>query len=613
MIKRRNGCCELFQENTIHKLTSLYKVGRPESLKPLTRQELTLLYGAPTGKVMSKNPEFEDTSRIQSSQPTWFGFATRELQSSKRVRIRIRWGRVFAALVIMGVGLWFTKSWGLYYFFKQVREFEDVSFVDMILFPANRGSVRIEQGNYQVEQGKLALEREDYRRAYGLLREGVARSPDNIEGRQLLARIYSGWRPDLAAVLLVEGIEAGKADPDYVRMMSMLLLGQKQDDTILKLSEQLLSDDTLSPEVRQIVSVSRLQSAMMTGQFDLVRKLFEESDLEQTLDGVILGTQLYARTGQQEMAVRILLSALGSIPEDKSKPLLNQLIATYKLKGDYEKAREIALNMVIKEPLEWRPRVQLIDILSASDKVERRDREIEALLKEHRNDEQAMVALAQLCADYGNVSAAARLYEIALENGYSLSLFSLTLAEAYTQAGEHQMAIDLCNELVREDPEWILTAEGSFNAIRSLAYYGAEDTELGNLYLRNFIGSKRTNANQLYQAARRFRDAGLSAQAMEVLKEAYARDPKNELVLTQLIDVEIDLGIFFSINDHLDALFKLRRPQYAQLESIYDRFQSDRFLFTQDRTRLLSELRSIIDEQSWMNYDIWQPVNQTES
>lgn len=562
---------------------------------------------------MRKNPSSKETTRIESSQSTWFGFATRELHSNKRVRIRIRWGRIVGVMCVLGVSLWLAKSWALYYFFKEVRDFDDVSFVDMIFFPANRSSVRIEQGNYQVDQAKLALEREDYRRAYGLLREGVARSPDNIEGRQLLSRIYSGWRPDLAVELLVDGIEAGKNDADYVRMMSMLLLNQKEDAQMIELSGELLADQSLDEEVRQIISVSRLQSAILTGKFDVVRDLFEGSNLNQTMDGVVLGTQLYARTGQHEKAAGILLAALRAVPDESATPLLNQLVSTYKLAKDYERAREVAISLVVRDPLEWAPRIQLIDILSVSEMTDRRDREIQALLKENRNDEQAMIALAQLCADYGNVDAAARLYEIALENGFSLSLFSLTLAEAYTQAGEFQKAIDLCNELVREDPEWILTAEGSFNAIRSIAHFGADDTELGSLYLRNFITSQRTNSNQLYQAARRFRDTNRPHEAMIILNEAYIRDPKNEQVLAALIDVEIELGIFFSISDHLNALFELRRPIYSLLESIYERLQSDRFLYTEERDLLLSKLSSIIAEQNAMDWEIWKPNRPSDS
>jgi tetratricopeptide (TPR) repeat protein len=500
---------------------------------------------------------------------------------------------------------WIAKSWALYHFFKDVREFEDVAFTDMILFPMNRSNVRIQQGDYQIDQGKAALEREDYRRAYALLREGVVRSPANLEGRMLLAQIYAGWRPDLAAELLVEGIEEGKNDAGYVRLMLMLLLAQKEDAQILELTESLMAED-LPPDIMQVLAVSRLQSSMMRGRFDIVRQLFEETNLSQTMDGVMLGIQLYQRAGRDELAVEILKSAINAIPKENSDPLYSQLLGVLKDQEMYTEAREVALELVIRNPLDWTPRVRLIDILSASELYERRDREIEALIKEHRNDEQAMIALTQLAAEYGNMSAASRLYEIALENGYSLGLFSLTLAEAHIQADNHERAIDLCNELIREDPAWMLNSESSFNAIRSLAYFGKGDPELGNLYLKNFIGSKRANANQLFFAARRFRDRGFVEQARRILEEAYAREPNNELILATFIEVEMSLGVYFSLEDHLNALLTLRRPDYDLIGNIHETLQSDRFLYTENRLQLLESLAGILDEQSQMDWEIWE-------
>lgn len=281
----------------------------------------------------------------------------------------------------------------------------------------------------------------------------------------------------------------------------------------------------------------------------------------------------------------------------------------------YDRAREAALELVIRNPMEWRPRILLIDILSASDRTARRDREIESMLQQHRNDEQAMTTLAQLCAEYGNVRAASRLYEIALENGYSLSLFSLTLAEAYVNNGQYERAIDLCNELVREDPSWLLNAESSFNAIRSLAYFNSGDPELGGLYLKNFLDSRRTNVNQLYQAARSFRKYEFDQEALQILENAYSRDDNNERVLSMLIDVEMDLGVYFSIDEHLNRLFELRRPDYELIESIHHRLQSDRFLFTEDRVGLLRKLEDILAERERMDWDIWerQPAEVAES
>ncbi len=550
----------------------------------------------------SKEPATE-SPRIYSA---WFGFAQRELHPGRTIRIRIRWGRVATAFLALCLIAWMGKSWGLYLFFKKARNFEDVSFMDMVVFPMNRGNVRVQQGDYQIEQAKNALEREDYNRAFRILREGVARSPENVEGRMLLIQLYSGWRPDLAIDLLEDGIDKGIRDADFLRLTSAMLLREKEDQRLLDLSKTLMEED-LPKEINQVVLASRMQSAMQMGKFDIAKELFLETDLENTMDGLLLGTHMYNKTGRPGDAIEVLLSGLKIVPRENATPLYNQLIRIYKDNGMFSEAREFALKLMINNPMKWQPRIQLIDVLSASNMRERRDKEINSVLREYREEEPAMIALAQLSADYGNTEAAARLYEVALENGYNLSLFSLTLAEAFVQAGQNEEAINLCNQLINEDPAWMQNVQGSFNAIRSLAYFGFEDSELGDLYLKSFIESRQTNANQLYQAAKRFRAFEMEEQALRVLQESYNRDSKNEAVLATMIEVEMSLGAFFTLDQHIQDLFNLRRPDYKLIESIHKRLQSDRFLYTRNRDQLLEGLAGMIAEQELMQgWDIWK-------
>ena len=583
---------------TVDKTRILHAIGRHSNRATMSTEQ-------------KNSPENTPQTRSYSA---WMGFATREVKPGKSVKIRIRWGRIAVLMLILGGIGWMGKSWALYYFFREVREFEAVSFADMVMFPLNRAAVRTEQGNYQIEEGKAAMEREDYRRAFSLLREGVARAPSNLEGRMLLAQLYVGWRPDLATELMVDGLDHGQQDVDFVRQTLLLLLSQKEDQKILELTEGLQQQE-LPENILQIVHVARLQASMMTGRYDIVREIFENTAIENTMDGLILGTQLYARSGRPEDAIEVLNSAIATIPPANSGPLKSQLVRILKEEKLYDRAREVALDMVIQDPMEWRSRIQLIDILSASGLQERRDREITALISEHRNSEQAMTTLAQLAADYGNVRAAKRLYELALENGYSLSMFSLSLAEAMVRNGDYRAAIELCNDLVREDPDWIFAAEGGFNAIRSLAYFGDGDNELGNLYLKNFLDSRQASAGQLYQAAVRFEELGLGDQALRILREAYRRDARNEQVLTMLVEVEMSQGAFITLDEHLRALFDLRRPDYDQIEEIHDRLRSDQFLFTEGRVELLDNLARIVSEPRNLDWSIWErtPAEAPES
>ncbi|HKJ90709.1 MAG TPA: tetratricopeptide repeat protein [Oceanipulchritudo sp.] len=551
------------------------------------------------------SPSPSSRSRTVPGRSAWFGLAVREPTSRGSIRIRLRWGRISILFVTLGLFLWLGKSFALFHFFKEVRGFDDVRFVDMILFPANRANVRLQQGNYQVDQGMAALEREDYRRAYSLLREGVARAPDNVEGRLTLARMYTGWRPDLATSLMLDGVVHGKEDPAYVRLLSQLLLDQKKDDQILETTASLLLED-LPDEVRRILMASRVQAAIHRGRFSLVRDLYENTDIGGTLDGLVLGTRLYERVGRTGEAIEVLLSVIQSFPEVELDPVYEQLVSFYRKDGQLEEARETALELVIRNPLEWRHRILLIDILSDSGMTDRRDREIEALLSEHRGNEDSMLALARLCAGYGNTTAASRLYEIALENGYDLGLFTLSLAEAYVTGGQSELAVNLCDELVREDPTWLLTAESTFNAIRSLAYFTSGNAELGNLYLNNFISSRRTTVPQLFHVSRSFRENGLELEAFRILQEAHERKPEDEQILVSLIQMEMHLGSFFALDDHLVHLFSLRRPDYSLLEDIYLQLQTDRFLFTENRVALLEELSEILAEPGSLDWAIWQ-------
>jgi len=554
---------------------------------------------------MKEEHSAEKNRGPRTTSTAWLGLARREITDRRSVRIRILWGRV-AILLGLGLGfLWLGKSAGLYYFFKEVRDFRDVSFFDMILYPANRGAVRVEQGKYQIAQGQEAIERGDFRRAFALLREGVARAPAEIEGRMLLVEIYAGWRPDLAVDIILDGVEYGKHDPDYLRLLNALLLAQKKDRDLLDLTADLLAED-LPEDVQRQLYLSRAQAAIFLGEYDVLRTVFEESDLDTTLDGLLLGTRFYEQTGRSELAVGVLLSVINRFPEANLNPIYQQLVTIYKSMGEYDSAREAALELVIRNPLDWRPRIYLIDILSVSDRLDRRDREIEALLRQHRGNEEAMLALAQMSAGYGNVEAASRLYEIALENGYSLGVFTLTLAEAYISAGMPGRAVQLCNELVREDPTWLTEAEASFNAIRSLAYYSSGDEELGALYLNNFLESRRATAAQLAQASESFDEAGFPLPALRMLEEAYERNASDEIVLARLIDLEMRLGAFFAIEDHLNALFELRRPGYERLREIRDRLTSDRFLYTSNRSDLLDELDRILQERTAAEWEIWQ-------
>jgi len=559
---------------------------------------------------MSKEPasaEPQKDRKTAATTPIWLGFAEKYPTSRGTMRVRLKWGRIGAFMAVMAVMAWMGKSVAFFYFFSQVRDFEEVKFVDMIAFPFNRSAIRVQQGDYQIDQGLEAMEREDYQRAFRLLREGVTRSPENLEGRLTLARIYAGWRPDLAIEVMTDRLELGKDDPDYIRLLTALLIREKKDALLLEITEDLLATDDLPQEIQRVASAARLNVAIARGRFDIAEEVYRTTDIKDTLDCILLGADLYTRIEQPETAVTLLQSVLNAFPDQNLQAVYRKLIQVYRDTGDLRRAREVALEYSIQDPMEWRPRILLVDLLDESGLDERRDREVAAILRQHRNDEQAMMALGQICANQGNEETASRLYELALENDFNLGIFSLILIESYVNAGSFENAIELSNELVRESPDWLTDLESTFNGIRSLAYYGIGNRELGSLYLKNFRESRRTTVGQLYQASRSFVKNGLEDEALTLLLEAFERDGTNEQVLADLIDLQMNLGNSYELAEHIQELIDLRRPSYDLIGSISQRLTSDRFIYTADRQDLLVNLNGISDEPKGIELVIWEP------
>jgi len=270
-----------------------------------------------------------EDSKTPESLPVrskWLGFAELRPTSRGTYRLSLRWGRIFALFIVLGVGAWMGKSVAFYYFFKTVRDFEEVSFNDMILFPLNRSAVRVAQGDYQIRMGEKALEREDYRRALSMLQNGVARSPANLEGRMLLVRLYSGWKPDLALDLLEGGVEYGRENEEFIGIYSLLLSQQRRDDELMELTGNLLADPDLPEEVHQIAAVHRMKTAITHGQFDLAEKTYETTPLEGSAQGLFLVVDLLEKAAEEERAAAVLETIINRFRDDQVGPYYRRLI-----------------------------------------------------------------------------------------------------------------------------------------------------------------------------------------------------------------------------------------------------------------------------------------------
>lgn len=529
----------------------------------------------------------------------FFGLMVQRRGLDGRTQISIRWGRIALVLCALFVVAWLSVATLLFFYFKYKKDFDEVRFSGMLMLPFRLDEHRKEMGNYHIEKGLAAIKEQDYREALRLLRLGVIRAPDNLEGRQVLAGFYEMGikRPDIAAELMLKGLDfGGIEDVEYVKQTLRLLLRHQMDKQIQEIAEKYLPAEPEINDINQIIAFGAANANHLRGNYDRADDYLMNYELLNSVEGLILSAQISWDRGNRTAAITKLEESLNKFPN--TGPILMQLSRYNREEGKIDDARRYAILRNVNDPLSAGPRIELLYIYHESGETEREAREAQRLLKQFRDDEPALQALANFAADTGNIELARRTYEEALENEFSIASFALLLIEAHLVSKDYPGALTFTEELLKERPEWLKTQWAIFNSLRAVASYGNNRPDLGDIYLTDFIEDRTTRPETFLAVARRFSNIDRPQQARRVLMGAYESASSNQKVLAELIRVELELGNTENLNKLLGRYLQMRRPDTGLLLEAYRKLGSDRFIFTKDRESLLLELSAILRESA---------------
>ncbi len=252
----------------------------------------------------------------------------------------------------------------------------------------------------------------------------------------------------------------------------------------------------------------------------------------------------------------------------------------------------------LANPLSAAPRIELLYIYNKSGDVEREERETRRVLQQFRDDPNALQAIANFAADSGNIELARHCYEEALENEFGIDAFALLMIEAHLVDKDYEGALAFAEELDKERPEWLNKRRDVFNSLRAVASYGINRPDFGDIYLSEFINGENINPSQYFAVANRLINIGELKNARLVLLEAFKRTPNNQRVLSELINVDLELGYTENLYDLLKRFLQMRRPQPEIILKAYRKLGSDRFIFTPNRESLLIDLNAMLRENA---------------
>lgn len=548
---------------------------------------------------MSIKHESRTRNPILREKPILLGFVVQRKGADGRINIAVRWGRIFTTLFVLFIAGWIATAGALYGYFKYKKDFDEVTFAGMISLPFRMDDHRKEMGDYHIKKGLEEIKVGNYRDALRLLRLGVTRSPGNLEGRRVLAEFYelAIKRPDVAAELMLKGLDLGGIeDIDYLKQTLRVLLRHQMDEQIQELADKYLPAEPDLTDINRTLAFGAANANYLRGNYDQADDYLISYNLVESLEGLLLSSQISWDRGNQIAAITKMEHSLRRFPN--SEPLLMQLSRYHREMGEIDKARRYAILRNVKDPLSAAPRLELLYIYNKSKDTEREQRETQRMLKQFRDDEIALQALANFAADTGNIDLARRTYEEALENEFAVDAFALLLIESHLVSKDYQGALSFSEELLKERPDWLTQRWAIFNSLRAVASYGINRPDLGEIYLQHFIDEEKNPPQTYLAVARRFSSTDRSQQARKVLTTAYQRTPTNQKILSELIRVELKLGNTENLNRLLTRLLQMRRPQMELIQEAYKKLGSDRFIFTPDRESLLLQLSAILRENS---------------
>lgn len=547
---------------------------------------------------MKRQPNTQ--KQMSREKPILLGYVVQRKGIDGRMEISVRWGRLIASAVLLLVLGWFAMAGALYFHFKYNKEFDEVSYTKMLtLLPFGLKEHGVEMGNYHIERGLAEIKEGNYRDALRLLRLGVARAPENLEGRRVLAEFYeiALKRHDIAADQLVKGLtQGGIENIDYLKQTLRVLLRYQMDEKIQEIADEYLPSEPELNDINRTLAFGAANANYLRGNYDRADDYLIDYKLLDSLEGVLLSAQISWDRGNKVSAITKMEESVQKFPN--SEPLLMQLSRYHRELGNIDEARRYAILRNVSAPLSAAPRLELLYIYNRSGDLEREQRETQRMLQQFRNDEPALQSLANFAADTGNIDLARRTYEEALENEFSIDAFALLLIESHLASKDYNGALNFEEELIKEKPDWLSDRAAIFNSLRAVASYGINRPGLGEIYLQTFLDEDNNQPQTYLAVARRFTSIDRHQQARKVLMTAYQKTPTNQKILSELIREELALGNTENLNRLLSRLLQMRRPQMELLVEAYHKLGSDRFIFTPDRESLLLQLSAILRENS---------------
>ena len=279
-------------------------------------------------------------------------------------------------------------------------------------------------------------------KAQRYLESAVARYPNNLGARRLLASIYLDMRDYARATGLLEYVlRLQPADAQALELLGRVNLAQRRYGRASEFLEKAarIGDG----RAQAALGFSRLGAGETEAALESLRVAFEQTPTDLITANAL--ANILMRQGQAKDAVAIAQRASEALPGNPTA--LNLLGGMRSASGDAAGAKA-AYNAALKQDADFLPaRLNLARLAVAEGRLAEARQTYAAMLKKNRTDAVAMYESGVLEQRAGNAAEAIRWFEKAAAERPADAVFALALIKARAAVGDREGALDAAKTL----------------------------------------------------------------------------------------------------------------------------------------------------------------------
>lgn len=499
--------------------------------------------------------------------------------------IRLFWGRLAVWVVLLLCVVWLALAGAAFLFVKYRRGFTEVSFKHMVLLPWKIDDYRRAKGEFLIKEGLELAEKQEWRKAFDLLRTGLAAVPDHREARLMTARIYlMAGRPDMVRTLLVEGLAYHGDQETYVREVLGFFFGLQADDTVVTLTSELRSRLDAASPARRMAVIALAYAYFNRERLDDAMAVLSEERLLATPEGRYVTARVAWERGRKEDALGQLRELTAQVPDDYE--IYRTLITYLNEGGRWREVRRVALTRQFALPDKPEAYVDFVAACAAEGDTAAREAAEAAYWEKFTDDVPALLKLAEPAAREGRVEVVEKVAARCQVLGREVADAEMLLLLAHLERREYDAVLSATARLSAEAAKWPERQRLVMGGLKAAAYYGRGEEIEAEPLVKRLCETRLLPATLFTALAEQLEKAGQGTQARRVLRHAVEVDPLHQPALVMLLRSMLAAQELGDAVPLIERLLTMRKPPVDLLAGLERGLGSDRYLMLPGRVKV---------------------------